>query len=71
MKKMIQKMELAFWDRVIPLLSDSPLVRSSIQKGYALAQEKPAIMSSLLIGFIGASGLLIGVCLGNIISFFR
>lgn len=68
MNQIARKMELAFWDRVIPLLTNSSLVRTSIQRGYAIVQQKSALIQPLIWAMMGFSGLLVGMFLGKVVA---
>lgn len=63
MDALLNKIEIFFWDRVTPALSESPFWQSVIKKGYEIIHQ-PEIESTLLLG-VGAAifGLLTGLIL--------
>lgn len=63
MDALLNKVEILFWDRITPALSDSKFFQVVIKKGYEVL-HKPDFKSSLVWG-IGAAvfGLLTGLVL--------
>ncbi len=63
MDALLNKVEILFWDRITPALSDSKFFQVVIKKGYEVL-HKPDFESSLVWG-IGAAvfGLLTGLVL--------
>jgi hypothetical protein len=63
MDALLNKIEIFFWDRVTPALSDSPFFQMVIKKGYEFLHQ-PEIESTLLLG-VGSAifGLLTGLVL--------
>lgn len=63
MDAILNKLEIFFWDRVTPALSESPIMQILVKKGYLVLHEKN--IESTLLWAIGAGmlGLLTGVVL--------
>lgn len=63
MEALLNKLEIFFWDRITPALSESRLCQTMIKKGYEVVHQ-PEIESTLLLG-VGAAvfGLLTGLIL--------
>ncbi len=63
MDAILNKLEILFWDRITPALSESPVIQLLVKKGYFVLQEKN--IESTILWAIGAGmmGLLSGVIL--------
>jgi hypothetical protein len=63
----INRVELSFWDVIIPLMSNSPFVQKIIRHGYAFTRENNtnAIWIPAMIAACAAFGLLAGFTLGH------
>lgn len=63
MDALLNKIEIFFWDRITPALSDSRFFQVMLKKGYEILHQ-PEIESTLLLG-VGAAifGLLTGLVL--------
>ncbi len=64
MKRLYRRIELAFWDVIIPLLSESQFVRSSLQEVHNIYIGKNNIYLVLIFSW-GAIALLVGYILGR------
>jgi hypothetical protein len=64
MKQLVQRFELALWDRIIPILSDSTMIRQAVRTGYYIFHDRAnLVMSSIVIALSGAIGLVTGLIL--------
>jgi hypothetical protein len=64
MKTALMKMELVFWDATIPLLSESPLIRSCVRQAYRLTHEKNLAWIPTLILIASILGMATGYAIG-------
>ncbi len=63
MDALFNKVEILFWDRITPALSDSKIFQLVVKKGYEIVHQ-PDFESSLLWGIgAGVIGLLSGLIL--------
>jgi hypothetical protein len=64
---LINRVELSFWDMLIPLMSNSPIVQKIIRRGYAFSRENDlnAMWIPAVIAACAAFGLLAGFTLGH------
>lgn len=66
MDALINKVEILFWDRITPALSESRIAQSIIKKGYELIHDQE-IESTILWGIgAGVLGILTGLILSLI-----
>jgi hypothetical protein len=66
MDALLNKVEILFWDRITPALSESRFFQVVIKKGYAIIHDQE-IESTLLWGIgAGVFGLLTGLVLSII-----
>jgi len=66
MDALINKVEILFWDRITPALSESRIVQVLIKKGYVLIHDQE-IESTILWGIgAGVFGVLTGLILSLI-----
>jgi hypothetical protein len=64
MKRLFKRIELAFWDAIIPLLSESQFVRGSLKEVHDLYTGKNNWFLYLVISW-AAVALIIGFILGH------
>ncbi len=64
MKRFFKQIELAFWDTIIPLLSESQIVRGSLKEVHSLYIRKNNWLLYLVISWAGIA-LVIGFILGR------
>jgi len=64
MKRLFKQIELAFWNTVIPLLSESQFVRESLKEVHNLYHRKNYWFIYLVISWAGIA-MLIGFILGR------
>jgi hypothetical protein len=63
MDALLNKMEILFWDRITPALSESRVFQTVVKKGYSIIHDRE-IESTLLWGIgAGVFGLLTGLIL--------
>lgn len=65
-----QKVEIKFWDTVIPLLKASGQIQDWIQKIYINRKDLKPIVLTFQWLFLGACGLMIGFLMGYLAVFF-
>jgi hypothetical protein len=64
MKRLYKRFELAFWNAVIPLLSESQFVRGSLREVHDLYNRKNYWFLYLVISWAGLA-LIIGFIIGR------
>ena len=64
MNRLYKRIELAFWDAVIPILSESQFVRGSLKEVHNLYSGKNNWLLYLVISWAGVA-LVIGFILGR------
>ena len=65
-----QKVEIKFWDTVIPLLKASGQVQDWIQEVYTSRKDLMPVVKTLQWFILGACGLVIGFLMGYLAVFF-
>jgi hypothetical protein len=61
MDALINKVEILFWDRITPAISESRLIQSFVKRGYVLLHNKE-IETTILWGIgAGTFGLITGL----------
>ncbi len=63
MDAILNKLEILFWDRVTPALSESPVMQLLVKKGYLILHEKNIESTILWAIGTGILGLLSGIVL--------
>jgi len=64
MKTALLKMELAFWDTTISLMTESPIIRSCVRVGYQLVHQGGIVWLPTLILAASILGMATGYLLG-------
>lgn len=64
MKKIVNHIEIVFWDQAIRLMSESPLVQQSVRRGYRLSQQGKLVVPAFVVS-TSAVGLVTGFLLGR------
>jgi hypothetical protein len=64
MNKALNRVEIAFWDTVTPLLSDNLTVRAWVRVGYQVLHSDRRL-APVLVTVCGALGLLAGFVIGR------
>ncbi len=63
MKKLINSVEIAFWDQAIPLMSESPLIQNLVRETYVFMRSKDKRWVPILILSWSCAGLIAGYML--------
>jgi hypothetical protein len=66
-----QRLEIAFWITIIPMMKQSPLLGSVVRWGYHLVAEMRQRSDRVRIVVWASSGLLIGMTLGYLTTLIR
>ncbi len=65
-ENLYNRLEIAFWDAIIPLMNQSHLVQALLQNAYPLVKNRDHTRLAMQALFVASLGLILGFIIGFI-----